>query len=194
MLLLLDNYDSFTFNLAHYFQELGATVRVERNDALTVEQAVALQPRRLVISPGPGRPETSGITMGLLAALAGKLPILGVCLGLQAIGLHFGAKVVHAPTIVHGRTSEVAHEGKGVFAGLVSPFSATRYHSLCLDPSSMPDCLEVTARTRDGVIMGARHTSMDIEGVQFHPEAILTQHGHALLRNWLQSSTPANRA
>lgn len=189
VLLLLDNYDSFTFNLAHYFQELGQDVRVERNDALTVAQALALEPRHLVISPGPGRPCTSGITLPLLAALAGKVPVLGVCLGMQAMGEHFGARLVHAPQLVHGRTSEVLHEGQGLFAGLPSPFLATRYHSLCLDPSSVPACLEVTARTRDGIIMGLRHRTLAMEGVQFHPEAILTQHGHALLKNWLDATS-----
>ncbi|MBX3474966.1 MAG: aminodeoxychorismate/anthranilate synthase component II [Planctomycetes bacterium] len=187
MLLLLDNYDSFTFNLAHYLTELGQEVQVLRNDAATVAEAVALGPQRLVISPGPGRPESSGITLELIAALAGKLPILGVCLGLQAIGMHFGAKVVHAPTIVHGRTSPVLHAGKGLFAGLPSPFSATRYHSLCLDAASLPDCLEVTARTQDGVIMGLRHRELPVQAVQFHPEAVLTEHGHTMLRNWLDS-------
>lgn len=187
MLLLLDNYDSFTFNLAHYFMELGQEVRVVRNDALTVSEAVAMNPARVVISPGPGRPETSGITMQLIAAIAGRLPILGVCLGMQAIGLHFGAQVVHAPELVHGRTSPVLHSSAGMFRGLPSPFAATRYHSLSLDPSSIPECLEVTARTQDGTIMGVRHRALEVEGVQFHPEAILTEHGHALLRNWLEA-------
>lgn len=187
MLLLLDNYDSFTFNLAHYLAELGQDVRVLRHDAVTVAEVLELAPQRVVISPGPGRPENAGITMALLAALAGKVPILGVCLGLQAIGLHYGARVIHAPEIVHGRTSPVTHEGKGLFKGLPSPLAATRYHSLCLDPSSLPACLEVTARTQDGTIMAARHRELAIEGVQFHPEAILTEHGHVMLRNWLKN-------
>lgn len=186
MLLLLDNYDSFTFNLAHYLTELGQDVRVLRNDAVTVAEVLELAPQRVVISPGPGRPETSGITMALIAAMAGKVPILGVCLGLQAIGLHYGVSVVQAPTIVHGRTSAVTHDGRGIFQGLPSPFAATRYHSLCLDPASLPACLEVTARTQDGTIMAARHRELAIEGVQFHPEAILTEHGHIMLRNWLK--------
>ena len=165
-----------------------------RNDAVTVEEALALQPQRIVISPGPGRPEQAGITLALIGAWAGKVPILGVCLGLQAIGLHFGARVVHAPEIVHGRTSAVTHEGKGLFKGLPSPLTVTRYHSLCLDPANLPPCLEVTARTQDGTIMAARHRDLAIDGVQFHPEAVLTEHGHTMLRTWLQSSTPANRA
>ena len=188
MLLLLDNYDSFTFNLAHYLAELGQDVRVERNDALSVEQAMALAPLRVVISPGPGRPENSGISLALIAALEGKVPILGVCLGMQAIGRHFGAPVVHAPELVHGRTTPVQHDGKGVFRGLPSPFEATRYHSLCLDPSIVPECLEVSARAPDGTIMGLRHRELPLEGVQFHPEAVLSEHGHALLRNWLDAT------
>ncbi|MBE7490902.1 MAG: aminodeoxychorismate/anthranilate synthase component II [Planctomycetes bacterium] len=187
MLLLVDNYDSFTFNLAHYLTELGQAVRVVRNDALSVEAALALGPQRLVISPGPGRPEQSGITLGLLAALAGRVPVLGVCLGLQAIGLHFGARVVPAPGVVHGRASAVRHDGHGLFAGLPSPFAAGRYHSLCLDDAGLPSCLEATAWADDGVIMAARHRDLDVTGVQFHPESVLTAHGHALLRNWLQS-------
>lgn len=185
MLLLLDNYDSFTFNLAQYFQELGQVVRVERNDAMTVTELLALKPERVCISPGPGRPENAGVTPELIAACAGRVPLIGVCLGHQALALHFGGRVVHAPTLMHGKTSEVLHDGTGLFAGLPSPFAATRYHSLTVDPSSVPDCLEVTARTEDGVIMALRHRELDMCGVQFHPEAILTEHGHALLRNWL---------
>jgi len=188
VLLILDNYDSFTFNLVHYFEQLGQQVHVARNDALTVPQALELQPQRLVISPGPGRPHDSGITMPLIAALAGQVPILGVCLGMQAVGEHFGARLVHAPQLVHGRTSDVLHEGAGLFAGLPSPFAATRYHSLCLDPSSVPQCLQITARTSDGTVMGLRHRHLPLEGVQFHPEAILTQHGLALLKNWLDQN------
>jgi anthranilate synthase component 2 len=187
LLLLLDNYDSFTFNLAHYLIELGQDVRVERNDAMTVEQVIALNPDRVVISPGPGRPENSGITLALIAALAGRVPILGVCLGMQAIGQHYGGKVIHAPELVHGKTTPVLHQGAGVFHGLPSPFNATRYHSLCLDPSSVPQELEVTARAPDGTIMGLRHHELPVEGVQFHPEAILTEHGHGLLSTWLDS-------
>ncbi|MCB9893082.1 MAG: aminodeoxychorismate/anthranilate synthase component II [Planctomycetes bacterium] len=200
MLLLLDNYDSFTFNLAQYFMELGEEVRVVRNDELSVEEALALKPDRVCISPGPGRPSGAGITLELIAACAGKAPLLGVCLGHQAIAEHFGGKVVHAPTLMHGKTSRIVHEGEGVFKGLPSPFTATRYHSLAVEPESVPDCLEVTARTEDGpstgsgqgVIMGLRHKELTIEGVQFHPEAILTEHGHALLRNWLVAS-PSRR-
>jgi anthranilate synthase component 2 len=182
VLLLLDNYDSFTFNLAQYFMELGEDVRVFRNDELTVDQALALKPDRVCISPGPGRPAGAGVTMALIAAC--KVPLLGVCLGHQAIAEHFGGRIVHAPSLMHGKTSQVEHEGKGVFAGLPSPFKATRYHSLTAEPASVPACLEVTARAGE-VIMGLRHKTLPIEGVQFHPEAILTEHGHQLLRNWL---------
>ena len=186
MLLLLDNYDSFTFNLAQYFMELGQDVRVVRNDELMVAQALALKPERVCISPGPGRPGRAGITMALIAAC--NVPLLGVCLGHQAIAEHFGGRIVHAPTLMHGKTSAIEHEGKGVFAGLPSPFNATRYHSLSVEPASVPACLEITAQA-DRVIMGLRHKTLPIEGVQFHPEAILTEHGHALLRNWLSIRT-----
>jgi anthranilate synthase component 2 len=182
VLLLLDNYDSFTFNLAQYFMELGEDVRVFRNDELTVDQALSLKPDRVCISPGPGRSAGAGITMALIAAC--KVPLLGVCLGHQAIAEHFGGRIVHAPSLMHGKTSDIEHQGKGVFVGLPSPFKATRYHSLTVDPVNLPACLEVTARAGD-VIMGLRHKTMPIEGVQFHPEAILTEHGHQLLRNWL---------
>lgn len=182
MLLLIDNYDSFTFNLAHYFSELGEEVRVIRNDAVTLDDIRAMAPARIVISPGPGRPADAGITPRLFEL---SVPIFGVCLGMQALAEHFGARIVHAPELVHGKTRDVLHQATGVFAGLPSPFAATRYHSLCVDPSSVPDCLEVTARCADGTIMGLRHRQRPLEGVQFHPEAILTQHGHALLDNWL---------
>ncbi|MCA8916873.1 MAG: aminodeoxychorismate/anthranilate synthase component II [Planctomycetes bacterium] len=185
MLLLLDNYDSFTFNLAQYFMELGEEVRVVRNDELSVAEALALNPDRVCISPGPGRPAGAGITLELIAACAGKRPLLGVCLGHQAIAERFGGKVVHAPSLMHGKTSRIVHEGAGVFKGLPSPFTATRYHSLTVEPEGLPNCLAVSARTEDGVIMGLRHNELAIEGVQFHPEAILTEHGHDLLRNWL---------
>ena len=196
MLLLLDNYDSFTFNLAQYFMELGEKVHVARNDQLSVTELLALEPTRVCISPGPGRPRDAGVTLELIAACAGKLPLLGVCLGHQAIAEHFGGRIVHAPTLMHGKTSPIVHEGEGVFRGLPSPFKATRYHSLTVDPESVPDCLQVTARTEDGpstgsgqgVIMGLRHRELAIEGVQFHPEAILTEHGHQLLRNWLEAT------
>jgi len=186
LLLLLDNYDSFTFNLAQYFLELGEQVRVVRNDELSVEQALALRPARVCISPGPGRPASAGITPALIGAC--DVPLLGVCLGHQAIAEHFGGRIVHAPTLMHGKTSAIHHQGAGVFKGLPSPFTACRYHSLVVDPASLPECLEVTARTEDGVIMGLRHRTRAIEGVQFHPEAILTEHGHALLRNWLEQT------
>jgi anthranilate synthase component 2 len=162
--------------------ELGEDVRVVRNDC-ALDELVAARPNRVCISPGPGRPADSGVTPRVFEAF--DVPILGVCLGMQAMAEHFGGRVVHAPALVHGKTSRVVHEGKGVFAGLPSPFEATRYHSLCVDPASVPDCIEVTARTEDGVIMGLRHKQRPIEGVQFHPEAILTEHGHSLLRNWL---------
>lgn len=193
LLLLLDNYDSFTFNLAQYFMELGEEVRVVRNDELSVEKLLALKPERVCISPGPGRPAGAGVTLELIAACAGKLPLLGVCLGHQAIAEHFGGKVVHAPSLMHGKTSAIYHEGVGVFAGLPSPFTACRYHSLTVDPDTLPACLQVTARTEDGVIMGLRHRELDVEGVQFHPEAILTEHGHAMLRNWLRGATASER-
>ena len=185
MLLLIDNYDSFTFNLAQYFMELGEEVRVVRNDELSVAEALALDPDRVCISPGPGRPAGAGLTLELIAACAGKRPLLGVCLGHQAIAEHFGGNVIHAPSLMHGKTSQIFHEGAGVFKGLPSPFTATRYHSLTVDPESLPECLEVTARTEDGVIMGLRHKESSVESVQFHPEAILTEHGHDLLANWL---------
>ncbi|MCG3182186.1 MAG: Anthranilate synthase component 2 [Planctomycetes bacterium] len=186
MLLLLDNYDSFTFNLAQYFLELGEQVRVVRNDELSVEQVLALRPARVCISPGPGRPAGAGITTALIGAC--DVPLLGVCLGHQAIAEHFGGRTVHAPMLMHGKTSAIHHQGAGVFKGLPSPFTACRYHSLVVDPVSLPECLKVTARTEDGVIMGLRHRTRAIEGVQFHPEAILTEHGHALLRNWLEQT------
>lgn len=186
MLLLIDNYDSFTFNLAQYFMQLGQEVRVERNDALTVDAIEReLKPKRVVISPGPGTPQRAGICLELISRLAGKTPILGVCLGHQAIGESFGGRVVAAPTLVHGKTSHVEHDGKGIYAGLENPFAATRYHSLAVDAASLPDCLEVTARTPEGVIMGLRHRKLPVEGVQFHPESILTTEGMKLLKNWL---------
>lgn len=186
MLLLIDNYDSFTFNLAQYFMQLGQEVRVERNDALSADAVEReLKPRRVVISPGPGTPQRAGICLELIARLAGKTPILGVCLGHQAIGEAFGGRVVNAPALVHGKTSPIQHDGKGIYAGLENPFAATRYHSLVVDGASLPDCLEVTARTPEGVIMGLRHRKLPVEGVQFHPESILTTEGMKLLKNWL---------
>ncbi|HTL14940.1 MAG TPA: aminodeoxychorismate/anthranilate synthase component II [Thermomonas sp.] len=190
MLLMLDNYDSFTFNLVQYLQELGADVRVERNDALTVEQIEKLAPQRIVISPGPCTPNEAGVSLALIERLGPTTPILGVCLGHQALGQAYGGDVVRAGRIMHGKTSPIRHQGKGVFAGLPDGFEATRYHSLVVDKASLPDCLEVTAWTEheDGAIeeiMGLRHRAHPVEGVQFHPESILTQHGHALLRNFL---------
>lgn len=187
MLLLIDNYDSFTFNLAHYFMQLGEEVRVERNDAVTVDAiALEIKPARIVISPGPGTPAKAGITLETIKRMAGKVPILGVCLGHQAIGEAYGGKIVHAPTLMHGKTSEIAHDGKGIFAGIENPFAATRYHSLVVDPKTLPEVLEVSARTQDGVIMGLRHKTLAVEGVQFHPESILTTAGMKLLDNWLK--------
>jgi len=191
MLLMIDNYDSFTFNLVQYLQELGETVQVVRNDALSVAEVVALAPARIVISPGPCTPDQAGICLALIDALGDRLPIFGVCLGHQAIGQAFGGAVVRAKTIMHGKTSLIHHHGRGVFAGLPNPFTATRYHSLVVARDSLPDCLEITAwtQTPDGEfdeIMGLRHTSLAIEGVQFHPESILTEHGHALLQNFLR--------
>jgi anthranilate synthase/aminodeoxychorismate synthase-like glutamine amidotransferase len=184
---VIDSYDSFVYNLVQYLGELGADPIVHRNDALTVEQAVDLAPDGVLLSPGPGRPETSGIICDAVPAFAAAgIPVFGVCLGLQAIGHVYGADIVRAPQLMHGKTSLVEHDGLGVFAGLPSPLTATRYHSLVLDPASVPDSLEVTARTADGVVMGARHRQHDVEGVQFHPESILTGCGHDLLKNFLR--------
>ncbi|MFM9971062.1 MAG: anthranilate synthase component II [Burkholderiales bacterium] len=186
MLLMIDNYDSFTYNLVQYLGELGAEVRVVRNDEMSVAQIEAMKPERIVISPGPCSPKEAGISLQAIKVFAGKIPLLGVCLGHQAIGAASGGKVVHAQTLMHGKTSPIEHSGAGVFAGLPSPFIATRYHSLAIERKSLPSCLEVTAWTTDGEIMGVRHRSMAVEGVQFHPESILSQHGHALLKNFLQ--------
>ena len=183
--LLIDNYDSFTYNLYQFLCELGAEVTVCRNDALTVAEAAAAAPDGVVISPGPGVPRDAGISVELIRALAPTTPILGVCLGHQAIAEAFGGVVTRAPELMHGKASDIHHTGAGVFSGLPSPFSAIRYHSLCAAPESMPPSLEVTARTSNGVIMGLRHRQYPTEGVQFHPESILTEHGHALLRNFL---------
>jgi anthranilate synthase component 2 len=195
MLLLIDNYDSFTFNLAQYLGELGQDVKVLRNDAVDVAGIRALAPARIVVSPGPGRPDDAGVTLALIRELAGTIPILGVCLGHQAIGQAFGGKVVRAKEIMHGKTSPIRHRGAGVFAGLEDPFEATRYHSLVVERASLPDCLEITAWTEhpDGAfdeIMGLRHKTLPVEGVQFHPESILTPSGHDLLRNFLGQVLP----
>ena len=186
MLLMIDNYDSFTYNLVQYFGELGEEVRTFRNDEITLEQIAALQPDRICISPGPCTPHEAGISVSLLQHFAGQLPILGVCLGHQSIGAAFGGKVIRAKQVMHGKTSLIAHTGVGVFHGLPSPYTVTRYHSLAIERASLPDCLEVTAWTDDGEIMGVRHKTFDIQGVQFHPESILSEHGHALLRNFIE--------
>ena len=186
MLLLIDNYDSFTYNLVHYLGELGADVVVRRNDALDVQAATALQPEAIVLSPGPCDPAQAGICLALTAAAAEtRTPLLGVCLGHQTIGQAFGGKVVRCHEIVHGKMGVMHHAGKGVFAGLPSPFKATRYHSLVVERQTLPDCLEVTAWLKDGTIMGLRHRELPIEGVQFHPESIASEHGHQILRNFL---------
>jgi len=186
MLLLIDNYDSFTYNLVQYLGELGADVHVHRNDTLTLEQIAAWDPSEIVISPGPCTPTEAGISVPLIERFAGKIPILGVCLGHQAIGQAFGGKIVRAERVMHGKVSPVTHDGQGVFTDLPSPLTATRYHSLAIERQTMPSCLAVTATADDGEIMGVRHREWAVEGVQFHPEAILTDHGHALLRNFLQ--------
>ena len=189
MLLLIDNYDSFTYNLVHYFGELGANVVVHRNDALSVQDAMALKPSAIVLSPGPGTPEQSGICLALTEAAAETgTPLLGVCLGHQTIGQVFGGKVVRCHEIVHGKMGAMHHSGKGVFAGLPSPFEATRYHSLIVDRASLPDSLEVTAWLEDGTIMGLKHRELPIEGVQFHPESIASEHGHRMLRTFLEGA------
>ena len=184
MILLLDNYDSFTFNLVHLFGDLGVECAVHRNDALTVAGALALRPSAIVISPGPCAPDDAGICLDLIAA-AGDVPVLGVCLGHQAIGQAFGGRVVRGAAPMHGKVSAVRHDGTGVFAGLPSPFDATRYHSLVVAPDTVPDCLQANAWTGDGAIMGLRHRSLPVHGVQFHPESIASQHGHAILANFL---------
>jgi len=187
MLLMIDNYDSFTYNLVQYFGELGADVRVYRNDAITLEEIEALAPAKIVISPGPCSPAEAGISVATIQHFAGKLPILGVCLGHQSIGAAFGGKVIHAKRLMHGKTSPVHHADTGVFKGLPNPFIATRYHSLAVERESLPDCLEITAWTEDGEIMGLRHKTLNIEGVQFHPESIMTEGGHHLLKNFLEN-------
>jgi len=185
MLLMIDNYDSFTYNIVQYFGELGEDVRTVRNDEITLEQIAAMKPDRICISPGPKAPKDAGISLDILREFKGKLPILGVCLGHQAIGEAFGGKVIRAKQVMHGKTSSIAHIGEGVFTDLPSPFTVIRYHSLAIERSSLPSCLEVTAWTDDGEIMGVRHKDYDIEGVQFHPESILSEHGHALFKNFL---------
>ena len=187
MVLVLDNYDSFTYNLVQYLGELGASVEVVRNDVTTVEAIAASKPERIVISPGPGRPEDAGVTMGVIRQLGASTPILGVCLGHQAIGAAYGGSVVRAPVPMHGKTSTIEHNGRGVFTGLNAPFQASRYHSLIVADAGLPQVLEVTARTKeDGIIMGLRHRTLPVQGVQFHPESILTGEGRHMLRNFLE--------
>ena len=195
MILVIDNYDSFTWNLVQYLRALGAEVRVERNDALTAAEALATGAAAILISPGPGTPDEAGISLELVAACAeARLPLLGVCLGHQAIGQHFGARITRAPAPVHGKISAIAHDGSGVFTGLPSPFEATRYHSLTLAPASMPEALIVNARAPDGTVQGLRHESLPIHGVQFHPESIASEQGHALLAGFLTLAKAAREA
>ncbi|OED35509.1 anthranilate/aminodeoxychorismate synthase component II [Chromatiales bacterium (ex Bugula neritina AB1)] len=194
MLTMLDNYDSFTFNLVQYLGELGADINVVRNDCVTVQQIVDAEPAHLVVSPGPCTPDKAGISVELIRRMAGQIPVFGVCLGHQCIGAAFGAKIVSAGQIMHGKTSLVYHQGAGVFSGLPSPFTVTRYHSLVIEQDKLPDCLEITAWTQNDngeveEIMGVRHRSLDVEGVQFHPESILTEHGHSMLNSFLMRSS-----
>lgn len=186
MLLMIDNYDSFTYNLVQYFGELGEDVRVYRNDAITVDDIVALSPQRIVVSPGPCTPKEAGVSVETIRRFAGRLPLLGVCLGHQSLAVAFGGRVVRAGRLMHGKTSMIRHDGKTLFRNLPNPFEATRYHSLLVDRGSLPECLEVTAETDEGEIMGLRHKTLGVEGVQFHPESILTAAGKDLLRNFLQ--------
>ena len=187
MLLMIDNYDSFTYNLVQYLGELGEDVQVYRNDQISLDAIEGLAPEYIVISPGPCTPNEAGISVPLIKRFAGDVPILGVCLGHQSIGQAFGGRIVHAKSVMHGKTSAIRHEGKGVFAGLANPLTATRYHSLVIERASLPECLEVTAWSDDGEIMGVRHRDFALQGVQFHPESILTEHGHAMLKNFLDA-------
>jgi anthranilate synthase/aminodeoxychorismate synthase-like glutamine amidotransferase len=190
MVLMIDNYDSFTFNLVQYLAELGEEVAVFRNDEISVDEAEALAPRAIVVSPGPSAPERAGISVELITRLAGRIPILGVCLGHQAIGQAFGGKVVRAKRVMHGKTSRIRHDGSGVFSGIENHFTATRYHSLAVERESLPDCLAISAESEDGEIMGLRHRRLAVEGVQFHPEALLTEHGHRMLQNFIEGAKP----
>ena len=187
MLLMIDNYDSFTYNLVQYLGELGQDVQVYRNDEIDLAKVAALKPTHIVVSPGPCTPNEAGISVPLIKEFAGKIPLLGVCLGHQSIGQAFGGKIVHAKQLMHGKTSLIYHHKVGVFSGLPNPYTATRYQSLVIEKASLPDCLEITAWTEDGEIMGVRHKTLSVEGVQFHPESILTEHGHALLQNFLKA-------
>lgn len=185
MILMIDNFDSFTYNLVQYIGEMGEELLVKRNDEITLEEIADLAPEKIIVSPGPCSPNEAGISVASIEHFAGKIPILGVCLGHQAIGQAFGGNIIRAQALMHGKTSPIIHEGVGVFEGLPSPFDATRYHSLVIERSTIPDCLEITAHTADGEIMGVRHKELDVEGVQFHPESILTQHGKKLLQNFV---------
>ena len=188
MLFMLDNYDSFTYNLVQYFEELGTPVHVARNDQCTLADIEALKPDYICVSPGPGNPDRAGLTLELIKHFAGKLPILGVCLGHQAIAQAFGGKVIHAKQVMHGKVSAITHNNSDVFAGLPSPLTVTRYHSLAVEARSLPECLEITAQADDGEIMGLRHKELPISAVQFHPESILSEHGHDLLKNFLEQN------
>ena len=188
MLLMIDNYDSFTYNLVQYLAEIGQEVEVVRNDKISIEEINKLNPRYIVISPGPCTPNEAGISLELIEAFKGKIPILGVCLGHQSIGQAFGGKIVHAQTIMHGKTSKIFHNNKGVFRGIKVPFVATRYHSLVIEKQTLPNCFDITAWTDDNEIMGIKHKKLAIEGVQFHPESILSEHGHDLLKNFLDQN------
>ena len=188
MLLMIDNYDSFTYNLVQYLAEIGQEVEVVRNDKISIEEINKLNPQYIVISPGPCTPNEAGISLELIEAFKGKIPILGVCLGHQSIGQAFGGKIVHAQTIMHGKTSKISHNNLGVFSGIKNPFTATRYHSLVIDRKSLPDCFDITAWTDDNEIMGIKHKELAIEGVQFHPESILSEYGHDLLKNFLDQN------
>ena len=188
MLLMIDNYDSFTYNLVQYLAEIGQEVEVVRNDKISIEEINKLNPRYIVISPGPCTPNEAGISLELIEAFKGKIPILGVCLGHQSIGQAFGGKIVHAQTIMHGKTSKISHNNEGVFRGIKNPFIATRYHSLVIEKQTLPNCFDITAWTDDNEIMGIKHKELAIEGVQFHPESILSEHGHDLLKNFLDQN------
>ena len=188
MLLMIDNYDSFTYNLVQYLAEIGQEVKVVRNDKISIEEINKLNPQYIVISPGPCTPNEAGISLELIEAFKGKIPILGVCLGHQSIGQAFGGKIIHAQTIMHGKTSKISHNNKGVFKGIKNPFIATRYHSLVIERESLPNCFDITAWTDDNEIMGIKHKELAIEGVQFHPESILSEHGHDLLKNFLDQN------
>jgi anthranilate synthase component 2 len=194
MLLMIDNYDSFTYNLVQYFGELGEDVRTYRNDEITLDEIAALNPDSICLSPGPSNPQHAGITLDVLRRFSGKKPILGVCLGHQAIGEAFGGRVVRAKTIMHGKVSQIETDGKGVFADLPKHFDVTRYHSLAIERDTLPECLEISAWTEDGEIMGVRHKSFLVEGVQFHPESILSEHGHALLENFVRAAKATQAA